>query len=209
MNSASENVMRTRLLMVFSLIGLMAVSFYLVQNNGLLSGGAIALPKIIWLAYAILCWFCLPLLFILDSRIDPVWKSVYRIFLINMLARAVVELFMMYVMNNWSPYYGIAHDIFSILLLAMLMIVYRHTLPRDIFFAYSLMLILMFLIEICFVIYMIVEVVGNDAIVYFVPGGDAHAGILNITWFVVALLTRYILMFTRRWGCGEFVRASR
>ena len=209
LNSFSENVFRTRVSIMFLSIVLAAVGFYLLQNTGRITGGNIALPKLIWLAYAILFWFCLPFLFLLDKRITHRWQIVYRIFLINMLVRAVVELFMMYVTHNWSPYYGIAHDVFSILLLVTLVMRYQSSLPRDLLYGYALVLLTMFVVEIGFVIYMVIEVQGNGAAVYFVPGDDRHTGILAITWLVVSMLTVYTVMFTRRWLRGEFIRANR
>ena len=66
----------------------------------------------------------------------------------------------------------------------------------------------MFVIEIGFVFYMLANVVGDDAVVYFVPDAGKHTSILSITWLVVVMLTGYIFVFTRRWLRGEFIRTS-
>ena len=208
LSSVYENVVRTRMRGVFSIIIVAATCFYFAQNAGRLEGGEIALPKLIWLSYAILFWFCLPALLIVDKRIKPGWRKIYVVFLVNMLIRAVIELLMMYVYRNWSPYYGIAHDVFSIALLGGLLLIYRNELKPDIFFGFALTVVFMFFVEIGFVLYMLANVVERGTTIYFVPDGDGHAGVLRITWLVVLILTAYIFMFKRRRLRGEFVRAG-
>lgn len=208
LTSSFENTLRSRFLIVFSTIGLTAIAFYFIQNTAQLTGGNIALPKLIWLAYAILFWFCLPFLFLTDKRLNSLWKTFFSIFLINMLLRAAIELFMMYITSNWSPYYGIAHDVFTIILLCTLLFMYRDKLQRNIYFEYTITILLMFVIEIGFVFYMLANVIGDGAVVYFVPDAEKHTGILSITWLVVTMLTAYIFVFTWRWLRGEFVRTS-
>lgn len=208
LNSASENLLRIRLLAVYSTIVLAALGFYFIQNTGLLEGGGIALPKLIWLAYAILFWFCLPFLLVLDKRINPVWRIILNLFLANMLLRAVIELVMMYVFHNWIPYYGIAHDAFTIALLGGLLLLYRDSLQYDIFFGFALTVMLMLIVEILFVFYMITNVIQSDSDVYFVPEDARYSGVLGITWLVVLLLSVYMFVFTRRWLRGEFIRTS-
>lgn len=122
---ASDSRAARRLSSVVIVTGMAALLFYVVQNRGWLEGGNIALPKLLWLAYAILFWFCLPALIVLDTRTPAVWRRIYAIFLVNMLLRAALELFMMYVTNSWSPYYGIGHDLFTILLLFTMAAMYR------------------------------------------------------------------------------------
>jgi hypothetical protein len=193
---------------VFAIIVFLAAGFYTVQNAGHLHGGGIALPKLIWLSYAILFWFCMPLLFILDKRIGVGWKTIYSVFLVNMLLRAVIELVMMYAYRNWSPYYGIAHDVFSMMLLVSLLLAYRNHVKADIFFGFFLTILLMFVVEIAFVLYMLANLIESGSAVYFVPDSDRHGFILKITWLVVFALTAYLFMFTRRWFRGRFVRTG-
>ena len=208
LSSVYENIVRVRLLAVFSIIFVAATGFYFAQNSGRMEGGEIALPKLIWLSYAVLFWFCLPVLLIMDKRIRPGWRKIYVLFLVNMLFRAVIELLMMYVYRNWSPYYGIAHDVFSIALLGSLLLVYRNELKPDIFFGFAVTVLCMLLVEIVFVLYMLANVVESGTTIYFVPNGDGHADILNITWLVVLVLTAYVYIFTRRWLRGEFIRTG-
>ena len=208
LNSVYDNSVRVRTWVVLAIIVLLAAGFYTVQNSGRLHGGEIALPKLIWLSYAIFFWYCLPLLLILDKRIGAGWRTIYSVFLVNMLIRAVIELIMMYTYRNWSPYYGIAHDVFSIALLAGLLLVYRNHVKTDIFFGFVVIVLLMFLVEIAFVLYMLANVIESGSAVYFVPDGDGHGFILGVTWLVVFVLTAYLFMFTRRWFRGRFVRTG-
>ncbi len=185
-----------------------AIGFYFIQNNGLLAGGQIALPKLVWLALAILFWFFMPILFLLDDRVALRWRQVYLIFIINMLLRAIIELFMMYISKNWDPYYGIGHDVFTIVLLGLLLIRTPGNLKDNILFGFTVILLMMFVTEILFVFYMLFQVSGKESVVYFVPGDDSHLGIMIITWIVVTFLAIYLLSFSRRWLRGEFIRAG-
>jgi hypothetical protein len=188
---------------VISLTGLAALLFYVLQNSGRLEGGNIALPKLLWLAYAILFWFFLPALIVLDTRTAAVWRRIYAIFLVNMLLRGTIELYMMYVAGSWSPYYGIAHDLFTIVLLFSLVSVYQVRMYSDPLLTCLYVIMVMFATEIGFVFYMLSQVSDGEYMVYFVPGDQRHAAVLQITWLVNILLTVYLYKFSRRWVCEE------
>lgn len=202
---ASDSRAGRRLLSVVLMTAMAALLFYVVQNSGRLEGGNIALPKLLWLAYAILFWFCLPTLIVLDTRTSAVWRRIYAIFLVNMLLRAAIELFMMYVTNSWSPYYGIGHDLFTILLLFTMAAAYRKQLQSGLFLNNLFTIVAMFAVEVGFVLYMLLKVSGGEHTVYFVPGDQQHAAVLQITWLVNILLTIYLYVFSRRWTRGELV----
>ena len=183
-----------------SLVCLAAGLFYTAQNAGLLSGGGIALPKLAWLALAIWCWYCLPALIAADTRASGPVRRAYGYFLANMALRAAAELWMMYVTRNWHPYYGIAHNVFSLGLLAFLYARLDASTGLDALLKTNLVVLgLMFAVELVFVWYMLshVEPTGNP--VYFVPGSDDHRTILWITWAVVAVVGCYLIVFSRRW----------
>lgn len=205
-NCASDSRAGRRLLSVVTLTGMAAFVFYVLQNGGSLEGGNIALPKLLWLAYAILFWFFLPALIVLDVRTPPVWRRIYAIFLVNMLLRAVIELFMMYVTSSWNPYYGIGHDLFTILLLSIVVATNGTQLRSGLLLINVFAIVAMFAIEIGFVLYMLLEVSGSGEPVYFVPAEQRHAAVLQTTWLVNILLTVYLYAFSRRWTRGEFVR---
>ena len=204
-NCASESRAGRHLLSVVLLMGLAALLFYVLQNSGRLEGGNIALPKLLWLSYAILFWYCLPVLIVLDARTAAVWRRIYVIFLVNMLLRATIELFMMYVTSSWNPYYGIGHDLFTIILLFTLAIVYQKQVQRGLLLTNLYIVVAMFAIEVGFVWYMLLNVSGGEHAIYFVPGDQQHAAVLQITWLVNILLTIYLYAFSRRWTRGELV----
>ena len=101
-----------------ALTALAAVSagFYARQNAGAQIGGAISVPKILWLNYAIASWFILPA-FLRTYPLSSSLRSLFTVHLTNFSVRAIAELFLLYVTVSWSPVYGIVHDVFSIALI--------------------------------------------------------------------------------------------
>ncbi|MBE9198498.1 MULTISPECIES: hypothetical protein [unclassified Nodularia (in: cyanobacteria)] len=174
--------------------------FYNFQNSHHGLGGSIALPKIFWLGYALWFWYFLPLLIAIDSRISHKWRRLYWIVWCNMALRAVVELGMMYFGHNWHPYYGIAHDLFSAVLI--LGLIFTATTQTDIDQAVSWnfrIMGVMFLIEAYFAYYMLTNVHSDTGAVYFVPGKPEYQGIMLITWLVILALTVQQIILARKW----------
>lgn len=202
---ASKHGLRSALYSLLTLLAMGAVVFYVHQNKADSIGGAIALPKLLWLALALLFWYLLPLLFACDARLAQA-RVLYFIFIINMWARAFIELWMMYLSHNWHPYYGIGHDAFS----AALALIIAYRIPaqaplarlQTIFFQ---VLFLMFLIELGFAGYMLFNVQSDQA-VFFVPDQDSHRQVLMLTWAVVGILTLYLIALIREWLYVSFKR---
>ena len=94
--------------------------FYFRQNAGLQVGGAISLPKMAWLAYALVAWFLLPFFLWRDQRIDKPIRRLFRLFWFFMMARGIAEVVLIYLFGHWNPWYGIAHDLASFLLVIIL-----------------------------------------------------------------------------------------
>ena len=180
-------------------LSLSACVFYYFQNHGSGLGGKIALPKLIWLAYALWFWYFLPLLIRFDLRVNLKLKRGYWLFWLNMLLRAIVELYMMYFSKNWHPHWGIAHNLFSALLILVLLrkIKVKNSLDGIVYFNFQVMGLL-FLIESYFAWYMLNHVRGESA-VYFVPDRAQHAGIIILTWILISILTVQQLIFARQW----------
>jgi hypothetical protein len=97
---------------------LFSAVFYWRQNFRGQIGGAISIAKLLWLDYAIIAWFIVPALLIQST--NGAWQRLFIVHLINVGARAVIELILLYVFVKWSPVYGIAHDLFSIALVTWL-----------------------------------------------------------------------------------------
>ena len=195
---ASETRLRSGLFAMLALLAMVGAMFYRYQNGAHGPGGHIALPKLIWLAGALLYWYVLPALFLLDARLAET-RRLHGLFLANMGLRAVIELWMMYVSHNWHPLYGIAHDVFSAgLSLAIFHRIGTHTplaRPQRRFYA---LLCAMFLIETGFAAYMLLLVAGQGP-VYFVPPEAGHSGVLALTWATVLFLAAYLVTLVRSW----------
>src|SRR5436309_13418500 len=92
-----------------AIAALLAVSviFYLRQNYAGQIGGRMSLPKLLWLDYALIAWFLLPVAFWRSPRIDPALRRIYSAHPPSFAARGPVELFMLYLAIAWKPPYGI------------------------------------------------------------------------------------------------------
>ncbi len=104
---------------------------------------------------------------------------------------------MMYGLDNWHPYYGIAHDIMTALL--CLLLAYRVSTRSRLLTGYLLVMSGLFLVETGFAYYMHMNVKYADGPVYFVPDNEQHSLILTITAIVVLGMFGYLLMFVRKW----------
>lgn len=178
---------------------LAAAGFYSLQNTGVLPGGDVAGAKVLWLLFALYYWFIVPLVLALDARVSVTLRRAWRIFFINMALRAVIELWMMYVSLNWHPYYGIAHDVFSIVLITVLLLAHaREGRAARLLFYILPVMGLMFMVEIGFVFYLLERVATHGEAVYYVPAGEEHRSVLTVTWGMVIVLALYTLWLLRR-----------
>ncbi len=101
-------------------------------------GGAISAPKAFWLSFTVFFWFFLCPVLALDGALSRPIRLAFGAFAISMWARGVAELVMLYGTKNWRPPYGIAHDIFCIVLVAAVLLhdparIAALTRPLDLF----------------------------------------------------------------------------
>lgn len=173
--------------------------FWWVQNRWQPVGGAMAFQKALWLANAIVLWMVLPVFIARDERIDAKVRRAFKALLILMMLRAVIELWMLYVSLNWSPWYGIAHDLLCIAVLVGLLVRFAAA-TNPLWRIHAAATATAFIPEIYFAWYMQKYFnTGGDAAVYFVPDEPAHALALNITSAAVVCFTAYIFAFLIRW----------
>lgn len=93
-----------------------AWTFYRRQNSPkAYTGGPISKPKALWLAHGIGSWFLFPLVFVFHPEVSEPLKIVLILHLISWWVRGPLELVMIYKWLNWTPVYGITHDIFHIM----------------------------------------------------------------------------------------------
>jgi len=108
------------LIVALALLVVAGVWFYNGQNAAGHVGGAISLPKIFWLYYAMSVFFVLPAFLWRDQRLDPTLRFIFACQFLNWVVRGAAELWLMYGAHAWIPPYGIYHGIFTVLLLVTL-----------------------------------------------------------------------------------------
>jgi len=150
-----------------------AVVLYWCQHTGILPGGAIAPSKLGWLVVA------------------KEAKWILWLFFSSMLLRAIIELSMMYLTNNWLHAYGIAHNMLSIVIcLFGALFLFQSSRIIAVFFAYSGIL---FTLEIYFARYL-QAVSHGDGSVFFLESAPEHATVLWLTR--IAVLTSIVIFIT-------------
>jgi len=92
--------------------------FHKTQNRNANVGGAISPPKSVWLAYTVLTWFLMPIVFAAFFPLSKPFQWVISLHLISWWGRGVIELIIIYKWFNWKPIYGMSHDIFQITILS-------------------------------------------------------------------------------------------
>ncbi len=90
-----------------------SLTFGLVQNAGWIKGGAISLPKILWLNFALTTFFVLPALIAFASRFEAPTRRLFALVFASFAARAAVELYLIYATDLWRCAYGITHNLLT------------------------------------------------------------------------------------------------
>ncbi len=110
------------------LVSLFALLYKRKQNGpDPMTGGPISTPKAFWLAYTVTTWFFFPFLFLVNSEIIIPIKIIIGFHLISWWLRGPLELVMIYKWFNWTPKYGISHDLFHLTGIAALWIYYHNS----------------------------------------------------------------------------------
>ena len=93
-------------------VAVLGYFFYHKQNSkDPWTGGPISWPKSLWLANAVFTWFLYPLFLLLLPNTAPDLQLFLLVHLVGWWTRGVLELVMIYKWYNWSPKYGITHDL--------------------------------------------------------------------------------------------------
>jgi len=198
---ASESALRRAAWVALGLTAAAAATFYVAQNTLRPVGGEIAFVKLLWLGGAVLLWGVLPPLLAADARLGRSLRRAFAALCALVLARAAIEGWMLYVSLNWSPWYGIAHNVLCAVALLVLAVriaprnglerVARRHLAASAAF---------FVPETYFAWYMQAHFVTRGAAaVYFVPDDASHRHVLLLTGVTVVCLAAYLAMFLRRW----------
>lgn len=184
--SNSDSRRRRARYLLCSVIALSAVAwvFYLLQNSAASTGGSVAPVKVLWLFTVIVFWYLLPLFWSFDPTLHARGRIVCWWFAGNMILRAVVELWMMYIGKNWQHSYGVGHDVVSFFLcVALAVYAWRDEPWLRVFLVYCAVL---FTFEALFALYLR-KATNADGKVFFLPSSEAHTAILNTTGAAVAV----------------------
>lgn len=206
--SLSEAGLRAGFGLLLGLLVAVAAGFYLLQNNDALPGGRIAPVKLAWLGCAILFWYLLPALLLLDGRMPKGARRACAVLLAGMVLRGLAELYLMYATGNWHPWMGISHDLLMLLLMTATLVPLRHG-PDRLYSAYLVVATLMFIPESLFAWYMLANATAPGETVYFIAGNAGHGAILAVTAICVSALLLYLIFFCRQWLYGQARRQLR
>jgi hypothetical protein len=177
-----------------------ALLFWWVQNNWRPVGGDMALQKALWLATAINLWFVLPAFIVVDVRTPSGVRRVFAGLLALMVARGVAELPMLYAFHNWSPWYGIAHDVLCAGVLAWGLTQVAGASGAMQWRAHLAFTGAAFMPEIYFAWYMQAYFHNQGAgAIYYVPDDPAHRLALHITTASVACFGAWMTAFVYQW----------
>lgn len=203
-NFASSRTLAIAAWTTIVVLGMAALLFFEYQNRIQPVGGPVSPAKAAWLAIALLIWVALPCLITADARVSRTLRRAFLALLILMLARGVIEGWMLYVTLNWSPWYGIAHDVTCMVALGWFVREAQPATALDrLMRLHVLVTALAFLPEIYFAWYMQSHFhTQGHAPIYFVPDEPAYADVLLVTKTVVLCLTLYLAFFLQRWLHG-------
>ena len=115
MNSSAEIISITQMrsdhhLLVLGVTCLLTALFALQQNRRDWIGGAISLPKVLWLNYTLIVFFALPYCLWGNASLSRSVRSLFGLALASFIIRAVIELYLLYFTRSWKCIYGICHD---------------------------------------------------------------------------------------------------
>lgn len=165
------------------------------QNSLGFTGGAISLPKLLWLATAIWAWYAQPLLLWGDPRVQGAAHQGILGLVALMGVRAGAEGIMLYATHTWNPMYGVFFNLVAIAWLG-----WAAWSSRGLLATHMLALGLMFVAECGFAWYMQREfVTAGHAPVYFVPDDPRYQMVLWLTWAAVAAAWAWQVYFLRKW----------
>ncbi|CAN5370412.1 hypothetical protein BH23VER1_BH23VER1_23010 [soil metagenome] len=163
-------------------------TFGLVQNAGWIKGGAISLPKILWLNFALTVFFVLPALLAFASRADARTRRLFAVVFASFAARAAVELYLIYATDHWRCAYGIAHNLITAALVLALWAPARG-------FAH---LLLAALATESLMAYLFSRAADPAAGTFFAAPTEHFAPINSLTWIAVAAFYPWLLALVFR-----------
>lgn len=117
----------TKSALLTGLVGIVLFGLFFArrQNEKRGLGGRISKPKLVWLLYAVYFWFVVCPLLALDPALTRPLRVILGAFAASMWLRGLAEMFMLYVTKSWRPPYGVGHDVFSMVLIVLGLLLFR------------------------------------------------------------------------------------
>lgn len=174
-------------------LGLLACGFGYGQNHLGVTGGPIALPKLLWLATTLWAWLLQPLVLYREATLSAIERRCVLGLLGWMAIRAGIEGVMLYWTHSWDPAYGLAFNA-----VAIVGLLWGATRNQGWFRAHLVVLALMFAVESGFALYMrLFFVTHGHTPTYFVPDEPRYQWILAATWAAVLAAWGWQWIFLR------------
>ena len=199
--SLSESGLRKAFGIVLAILVVAAAVCSALQNSDSLPGGRIAPVKLAWLGLAILSWYLLPALLLLDARMTGPARRACAVLLAGMVLRGFAELYLMYVTGTWHPWMGISHNLLMLTLMTLLLVPLSGT--GQPYTGFLVVATAMFIPESAFAWYMLEYASSPGAAVYFVGSDSGHGAVLVVTALCVTALIVYLAFFYRQWLHGK------
>jgi len=83
-------------------------------------GGPISMAKTLWLNYMLIAMYIVPFFLWREDTLAPATRRLFGAIFLSFAVRAPIELWIIYYTRVWRCGYGIAHDVFTILLIIFL-----------------------------------------------------------------------------------------
>jgi hypothetical protein len=191
------------LLIVLSLLLVGCMAFGWVQNHSDAVGGAISLPKILWLNLAIASFLVIPAFVWWDERIHGSVRLLYGWFLAGFAVRAVIELPIIYFTHAWRCAYGISHDLVMMVLVIVLWRNARNRLRQNeatrVAGAFVPLLLVVLSCEMLNA-WLFSQVADPQTGIYYANTSDTFRMINVVTWLEVATLYPVLGYWLKKWN---------
>ena len=195
-----------RHLVALGILGLLSMLFAWQQNLGILVGGEISLPKILWLNFAVGVFYVIPFCLWRNHSLDPNLRRLFGWVCASFAARGVVEFPLLYFAEAWKCGYGIAHDGFTFLLVMGLRLRQAAAISvadrRAFFFATLLQTTLLVESAMAWAFSRLASPAHG---VYFASDAEAFRAINQATWLAVGVL--YPMLAGFLWMARDDFRA--
>jgi hypothetical protein len=191
---------RFALLWAAAALGAISLVFYYRQNFAGQLGGRMAFVKLLWLDYSLVALFLVPFFFWRSPAVSSGLRRIHGAHLASFAVRGVIELWLLYVTIRWIPPYGIAHDVFAIALITLLLARHRPTAsasaPNRAARQFLTALRVSLAVEILLA-WLFYRATGGRIGIYFADDGARFALINGLTW--VAVLAAYANLARTLW----------